>query len=232
MRRTRKRGGYVSDEHGRYVNRETEVARLREAMGKVERAVGEAEKAAASVDFLQVVLSSNVAVKRRGFRDVLQSKLEDMWDRPSMLEHRRLISQVSAYLDSIPVSEIVGGGNRKTQKRGGYIADEEGRYADSRTELDRLNEYFRRISQARGDAARKTEIESLLNIILRLKHYVRQQRFRNTIGPMLATWRTKPYLSELRPLIQQVDDYLASIPAGEITAGGKRKIRTRKVHSK
>ena len=117
MRRTRKRGGYVSDEHGRYVNRETEAARLREAIGKVERAVGEAEKAAATVDFLKVVLRSNVAVKRRGFRDVLQSKLEGMWDRPSMLEHRRLISQVSAYLDSIPVSEIVGGGKRKIRTR-------------------------------------------------------------------------------------------------------------------
>jgi len=117
MRRTRKRGGYVSDEHGRYANRETEVARLREALRRVDEASGEAEKAAASVEFLEIVLRSNVAIKRRGFRDVLQSKLEGMWDRPSMLEHRRLIGDVYTYLDSIPESEIVGGGKRKIRTR-------------------------------------------------------------------------------------------------------------------
>lgn len=231
MRRTRKRGGYASDEHGRYANRETEVARIREALRKVEEASGEAEKVAASVEFLEIVLHSNVAIRNRQFRDVLRSKLELMWDRPSMLDHRRLIGDVYAYLDSIPESEIVGGKRRKTRKRGGYTSDQHGRYANTETEIERVNEVSGALVRATvdgGTEAQKIEaFRRYLQVILRTNFLVKHRGFRSVLRSKLEEIRGAQYLSELRPLVDEVEAYLDSIPESDLV-GGKRHTRKNK----
>ena len=229
MRRTRKRGGYISDEHGRYANRATEIARFREAIRRVDEAVGEAEKAAATVEFLQVALSSNVAIRRRAFRDVLRSKLEAMWDRPSMLEHRRLISQVSAYLDSIPESEIVGGKRTHTRKRGGLIVPKEMRALRLKQEVKRFNEALNVISEA--PVSEKPEKARLvLELALTLRELIKRRKFNQGLRGQLEVFRRDSRMNPYKDLIEDVQRHLDSIPESELIGGGKRK--TRKIHRK
>jgi hypothetical protein len=121
---TRKRGGYDSDEHGRYAIRETELARVREALQQIEDAREPDEKLEAYRIYLQVILRSNVVVKNRGYRAVLRTKLADFQRALTLSELYPLVDRVEAYLDSIPESELEGeepppplGGKRKTRTR-------------------------------------------------------------------------------------------------------------------
>jgi len=121
---TRKRGGYDSDEHGRYAIRETELARVREALQQIEDAREPDEKLEAYRIYLQVILRSNVVVKNRGYRAVLRTKLADFRRALTLSELYPLVDRVEAYLDSIPESELEGeepppplGGKRKTRTR-------------------------------------------------------------------------------------------------------------------
>ena len=110
-------GGFETDDSGKFLRKTTEIAAIRNAMNAVESAPTRPEKAEKAKELLELLLFSKSAIRRRSFREVARQKLEYFWDVPEMYEHRRLISQVIEYINSIPESEIVGGKLIKTRKR-------------------------------------------------------------------------------------------------------------------
>ena len=117
MGRTRKRGGFETDESGKFARQTTEINNIRDALRGVDSAPTKPEKIEKAKVLLEILLFSKVAIRNRRFRDIVRHKLEQFWDEPDMLDHRRLIGQVYTYLDSIPESEIVGGKKRRSTRK-------------------------------------------------------------------------------------------------------------------
>ncbi len=229
MRRTRKRGGFETDESGKFARQTTEINNIRDALRAVDSAPTNPEKIVKAKELLEILLFSKVAIRNRRFRDTVRHKLEQFWDEPDMFEHRRLIGQVMEYLNSIPESQITGG--KRTQKKGGFEGDESGRFVNPETETRVIREAIREASTSSRDEL-ENNVKKLLELLLLSNTLVRNRAFRNAMRSKIEIFWDIPRLYELRGLMRRAIAHFDSIPESEIVGGRRRKTRKIRRHRK
>jgi hypothetical protein len=224
MTRTQKRGGFLSDPAGRFVNRDAEIRELRAAAAAITPSMPPSEMKPLAKTFFELMLHSNYAIRNRPFRQLLQAKIDET--RTLFPDLNDLITEVQMYKDSIPPSQIMGG-KCKTKKYGGFETDESGKFARATTEINILRDALRAVESAPTDIEKAEKAKVVLELLLFSRVAIRNRRFRATVRQKLEQFWDVPEMFEDRRLITQVMEYLNSIPESEIV-GGKKRRSTRK----
>lgn len=227
MRDTKKsRGGFKTNEEGKFARYDTEIDRLRRALRDLQNAVTSEEKVAAFKQWLEFVLLSNVSIRARNMRRTITQKIREARAIPLYAPLIPLMDEVVTYMNSIPSYQITAG-KRKTIKNGGFESDPAGRFIHRDSEIRELSALARAMPDGMPLDEKKPLAKRFFELMLHSNYAIRNRLVRSLLQAKIDEARR--LFPDLNDLVTEVQMYKDSIPASQI-AGVKRKTKkTRKL---